>query len=78
MYVYTIQDFGSSHFTECTSITVHGTVFQYITIQGHQNSRSRRHENKLALPRYSLACLLDYLNTHLPHCVFDVINPSLS
>ena len=32
MYVYTIKDFGSSGFTETTSITSHSTVIQYITI----------------------------------------------
>ena len=36
MYVYAIKDFGHSHFTQCTSITIHRTVFQYITIHGHQ------------------------------------------
>ena len=27
MYAYTIEDFGSSRFTECISITIHRTVF---------------------------------------------------
>ena len=30
MHVYTIKDFGSSGFTETTSITIHPTVFWYI------------------------------------------------
>ena len=36
MYVFTIDDFGSSPFTECTSITIHRTAFQHITIHRHQ------------------------------------------
>ena len=28
MYVYTLEDFGSSGFTEITSITIHRTFFQ--------------------------------------------------
>ena len=32
MYVYIIEDFGSSCFTEYTSITIHRTVFQFNTI----------------------------------------------
>ena len=37
MYVYGIEDFSSSRFTECISITIHRTVFQCIMIHGHQN-----------------------------------------
>ena len=36
MYVYTIKDFGSSRFTESTSVTIHRVVFQFITIHEHQ------------------------------------------
>ena len=36
MYVFTIKDFGSSRFTECTSITIHRSVFQFITIHDHR------------------------------------------
>ena len=51
MYVYTIEDFGSSGFTEITSITIHTTLRAKDT----KKSRSRRHENKLApLPPTSL------------------------
>ena len=34
--MYTIKDFGSSRFTECTSVTIHRVVFQFITIHEHQ------------------------------------------
>ena len=37
--LYTIEDFGSSLFTECTLIMMHRTVFQYMTIRGHQNEK---------------------------------------
>ena len=36
MQVYTIKDFGSSCFTECTSITIYRTVFHFITNHEHQ------------------------------------------
>ena len=36
MYVYTIKDFGSSRFTECSAITIHITVFHFITNHEHQ------------------------------------------
>ena len=32
MYVYTIEDLGSSGFKETTSVMIHPTVIQYITI----------------------------------------------
>jgi len=41
MYVYTNEDFGSSGFTEIASITIHLTVFQYITIHRHQKMVDR-------------------------------------
>ena len=62
-----IEDFGSSRFTECISITIHRTVFQYI--QKHitpnsglyasgtsqftdtNNGQSRLRENTLAPPQ---------------------------
>ena len=46
MYVYTIEDFGSSGFTEITSITIHRTL--RTKCKDTKKSRSRRHENKLA------------------------------
>ena len=36
MYMYSIEDFGSSCFTECIAIMIHRTVFQCIMIHGHQ------------------------------------------
>ena len=36
MYMYSVDDFGSSRFMECTAITIHRTVFQNIMIHGHQ------------------------------------------
>ena len=65
--VYSIEDFGSSRFTECISIRIHRAVFQYI--QKHitpnsklyasgtsqftdtKNGQSRLHENMLAPPQ---------------------------
>ena len=65
--MYSIEDFGSSRFTECISIRIHRAVFQYI--QKHitpnsklyasgtsqftdtNNGQSRLHENTLAPPQ---------------------------
>ena len=65
--MYSIEDFGSSRFTECISIRIHRAVFQYI--QKHitpnsklyasgtsqftdtKNGQSRLHENMLAPPQ---------------------------
>ena len=48
MYVFTIKDFGSSRFTECTSITIHRSVFQFITIHDHRVT-------KISFPPYKFS-----------------------
>ena len=48
MYAYTIEDFGSSRFTECISITIHRTVFSALLFTDTKNGQSELHENKLA------------------------------
>ena len=45
MYMYIIEEFRSSCFMECTSIMIHRTVFQYITIHGHQQWLIRASQN---------------------------------
>ena len=65
--MYTIKDFGSLHFTECTSVMIDRAVFQFITIHEHQKwlittSRLKSDQHQFSLNNISAKKRKDHEN----------------